>query len=74
MRYRFGRFVLSPARRVLCQDGREIALIPRYFDLLHLLMLVDEAEMAIKASRYLTHVLRLRDPEEPVHARASYRA
>jgi DNA-binding winged helix-turn-helix (wHTH) protein len=38
VRYRFGRFVLSPARRVLCQDGREIALIPRYFDLLHLLI------------------------------------
>lgn len=38
MRYRFGRFVLSPARRVLCRDGREIALIPRYFDLLHLLI------------------------------------
>lgn len=30
--------MLSPARRVLCQDGREIALIPRYFDLLHLLI------------------------------------
>ena len=38
MRYRFGRFVLSPARRVLCEDGHEIALIPRYFDLLHLLI------------------------------------
>lgn len=30
--------MLSPARRVLCQDGREIALIPRYFDLLRLLI------------------------------------
>jgi DNA-binding winged helix-turn-helix (wHTH) protein len=38
VRYRFGRFVLSPGRRVLCQDGHEVALIPRYFDLLHLLI------------------------------------
>ena len=38
MRYRFGRFVLSPARRLLWRDGQEIALIPRYFDLLLLLI------------------------------------
>jgi DNA-binding winged helix-turn-helix (wHTH) protein len=38
VRYRFGRFVLSPARRLLWRDGQEIALIPRYFDLLHLLI------------------------------------
>ncbi len=37
-RYRFGPFVLSPARRVLLRDGRELALIPRYFDLLLLLL------------------------------------
>jgi DNA-binding winged helix-turn-helix (wHTH) protein len=33
-RYRFSEFVLSPRRRVLMQDGRELPLIPRYFDLL----------------------------------------
>jgi DNA-binding winged helix-turn-helix (wHTH) protein len=33
-RYRFSEFVLSPRRRVLTQDGRELPLIPRYFDLL----------------------------------------
>jgi DNA-binding winged helix-turn-helix (wHTH) protein len=45
VRYRFGRFVLSPARRVLCEDGREVALIPRYFDLL--LLLVDQRDRAV---------------------------
>ena len=45
MRYRFGRFVLSPARRVLCEDGREVALIPRYFDLLRLL--VEQRDRAV---------------------------
>jgi len=33
-RYRFSEFVLSPRRRVLLRDGRELPLIPRYFDLL----------------------------------------
>ncbi len=33
-RYRFGDFVLSPRRRVLTCAGRELPLIPRYFDLL----------------------------------------
>ena len=33
-RYRFSEFVLSPRRRVLARDGRELPLIPRYFDLL----------------------------------------
>jgi len=33
-RYRFDEFVLSPRRRVLMRDGRELPLIPRYFDLL----------------------------------------
>lgn len=45
MRYRFDRFVLSPARRVLCQDGREVALIPRYFDLL--VLLVQQRDRAV---------------------------
>ncbi len=37
-RYRFGEFTLSPARRVLLRGGREVPLIPRYLDLLILLV------------------------------------
>ena len=37
-RYVFGEFVLSPARRVLLRNRAEVALIPRYFDLLVLLV------------------------------------
>jgi DNA-binding winged helix-turn-helix (wHTH) protein len=37
-RYRFGRFVLSPGQRRLLRDGAEVRLIPRYFDLLLLLI------------------------------------
>jgi DNA-binding winged helix-turn-helix (wHTH) protein len=33
-RYRFREFVLSPRRRILVRNGRELPLIPRYFDLL----------------------------------------
>ncbi len=38
IRYRFQDFTLSPQRRVLERDGREVPLIPRYFDLLVLLV------------------------------------
>jgi hypothetical protein len=38
VRYRFGNFVVSPRRRLLVRDGRELPLIPRYFDLLVLLI------------------------------------
>jgi DNA-binding winged helix-turn-helix (wHTH) protein len=37
-RYRFGSFLVSPAHRVLRQDDRDVPLIPRYFDLLVLLL------------------------------------
>ena len=37
-RYRFGEFVLSPRQRVLWRGGAPVALIPKYFDLLHLLI------------------------------------
>src|SRR6266571_6462174 len=37
-RYRFGAFTLSPARRTLTREGAGIPLIPRYFDLLVLLV------------------------------------
>jgi DNA-binding winged helix-turn-helix (wHTH) protein len=38
IRYRFGEFVLSPLQRMLWRDGVPVALIPKYFDLLHLLI------------------------------------
>jgi DNA-binding winged helix-turn-helix (wHTH) protein len=38
VRYRFSHFVVSPRRRVLARGGREVPLIPRYFDLLVLLI------------------------------------
>ncbi|MEO5822542.1 MAG: transcriptional regulator [Vicinamibacteraceae bacterium] len=38
VRYRFSEFTLSPRRRLLVRDGREVPLIPRYFDLLLLLI------------------------------------
>ncbi len=37
-RFRFGPFVLSPRGRTLSCDGRPVPLIPKYFDLLHLLV------------------------------------
>ena len=37
-RYRFAEFTVSPSRRILIRDGREVPLIPRYFDLLVLLL------------------------------------
>ncbi len=45
MRYRFGPFVISPARRVLCRHEHDVALIPRYFDLL--LLLVEQRDRAV---------------------------
>lgn len=37
-RYRFSRFTVSPTQRLLLRDGKEHPLIPRYFDLLLLLL------------------------------------
>ena len=37
-RYRFGIFVVSPAHRVVRRAGEDVRLIPRYFDLLVLLL------------------------------------
>jgi DNA-binding winged helix-turn-helix (wHTH) protein len=36
--YRFGPFTVSPSRRVLLRGAEEVPLIPRYFDLLVLLL------------------------------------
>ena len=44
-RYRFGDFQLSPRRRLLLRDGRELPLIPRYFDLL--VFLVEHRHEAV---------------------------
>ena len=33
-RYRFDSFTVSPRRRMVLREGRELPLIPRYFDLL----------------------------------------
>jgi DNA-binding winged helix-turn-helix (wHTH) protein len=39
VRFRFGDFTVSPRQRLLLRDGRPVALIPKYFDLLVLLIL-----------------------------------
>jgi DNA-binding winged helix-turn-helix (wHTH) protein len=44
-RYRFGEFVLSPRRRQLLRAGSAVPLIPRYFDLL--LLLVERRDEAV---------------------------
>jgi DNA-binding winged helix-turn-helix (wHTH) protein len=44
-RYRFSEFILSPRRRVLLRGGRELPLIPRYFDLL--VFLVERRHEAV---------------------------
>jgi DNA-binding winged helix-turn-helix (wHTH) protein len=44
-RYRFGPFTLSPGRRVLERGDFEVPLIPRYFDLL--LLLVERRDVAV---------------------------
>jgi DNA-binding winged helix-turn-helix (wHTH) protein len=45
LRYRFSHFTLSPQRRLLLRDDREVPLIPRYFDLL--LLLVERRREAV---------------------------
>src|SRR5512143_3840431 len=44
-RYRFAEFTLSPARRALFRGGEEVPLIPRYLDLL--LLLVERRSVAL---------------------------
>ncbi|MCC7125732.1 MAG: transcriptional regulator [Acidobacteria bacterium] len=45
VRYRFSGFVLSPQQRRLVRDGQEVPLIPRYFDLL--LLLIERRHEAV---------------------------
>src|SRR4029434_3925386 len=53
-RYTFGEFVLSPSRRALYRSGQEIPLVPRYFDLL--LLLIRRREQAISRREILDTV------------------
>ena len=43
--YRFGHFTLSPGQRLLLREGRAVPLIPRYFDLL--VLLVEQRHEAV---------------------------
>jgi DNA-binding winged helix-turn-helix (wHTH) protein len=38
VRFRFSEFILSPRQRLLLRSGTPVPLIPKYFDLLHLLI------------------------------------
>ncbi len=53
-RYRFADFILSPRQRVLTRAGRELPLIPRYFDLL--VFLVDHRAEAVHRRDIFDHV------------------
>jgi DNA-binding winged helix-turn-helix (wHTH) protein len=53
-RYVFDDFVLSPSRRALFHVGREVPLIPRYFDLL--VLLVRKREIAVARAEILDAV------------------
>ena len=53
-RFRFGPFLLSPRRRQLLRDGRPVALIPRYLDLL--LLLVERRHEAVHRTQILSAV------------------
>jgi len=55
-RYRFAEFVVSPAQRVLLHHGRELPLIPRYFDLL--LLLLERRDEAVQRREILEQVWR----------------
>ena len=50
-RYRFSGHILSPARRTLVRDGRELPLIPRYFDLL--VLLIERRNEAVSRNEIL---------------------
>jgi len=45
VRYRFSDFTLSPQRRLLARNGQVVALIPKYFDLL--LLLIERRREAV---------------------------
>src|SRR5262245_8332280 len=53
-RYRFAGFGVSRARRLLEREGREVPLIPRYFDLL--LLLLERRHEAVSRREILERV------------------
>lgn len=56
VRYRFGQFVLSPRQRTLVYQGRVVALIPKYFDVL--LVLVRRRHEAVSKADLFEAVWR----------------
>jgi len=53
-RYRFAEFTVSPSRRMLLKSGEPVSLIPRYFDLL--LLLLENRNEAIRRREILEAV------------------
>ena len=53
-RYHFARFTLSPGHRRLVREGREVPVIPRYLDLL--LLLVEKRHQAVPRSEIMDAV------------------
>lgn len=54
IRYRFSAFTLSPRQRLLIRDGQEVPLIPRYFDLL--LLLIERRQEAVHRNEIFERV------------------
>ncbi len=54
VRYRFAGFTLSPGHRALVRDGRVVPVIPRYLDLL--LLLVEKRHQAVHRREILDSV------------------
>ncbi|UCF68117.1 MAG: transcriptional regulator [Acidobacteriota bacterium] len=52
--YRIADFIVSPSRRLLLHEGREVALIPRYFDLL--VLLIERRDEALSRREILDTV------------------
>jgi DNA-binding winged helix-turn-helix (wHTH) protein len=55
-RYRLEDFIVSPGRRTLLRAGREVPLIPRYLDLL--LLLIEQRHRAVQRGEILDIVWR----------------
>jgi len=53
-RYRFAEFTVSPSRRLLIRVDREVPLIPRYFDLL--VLLLERRNQAVQRQEILEAV------------------
>jgi len=53
-RYRFGEFVVSPGRRLLLRGGSEVPVIPRYFDVL--VLLIERRHEAVHRTEIIDRV------------------